>query len=449
MAHGGVDEQDPKQAMLEKIRIVGDEPEEDNLQFEFDGYARWLVSVIKTLPTPFTVGIHGEWGSGKTTLIRRIRKTIREGGQNDRLCLVEFDAWKYERADVVAALLTKISSEFTTDARRFTRAVLEFVADAALRHYGASGAERPTETFQKFLGEIDTIHDSLEKLIQDKLGDGRMIVVIDDLDRCHADNVLDMMEAIKMFLSVKNLVFVIAADMAKIESAWALRYRGAGADEGRAHADKMFQLVLPLPPKSEAALCSYVKKMAKLFGEDSLAHFIKSVPPNPRKIKRSINLLYCLFHRLDVPHGSYREYVEFCKHFDTLVTLVSLRLHHPYIARPVYSEPAWLPTLAALCRDHDRFDLLKKERVEAPPVRGTNRSVALPPDIFDTLDEMIKLDDRQAFEALKTFAERMELPSMENKDPHTYWKTYPNAHIYKLIKRVIDETRLMPTSCDA
>ena len=432
-----MDETDPKKTMLEKLKIVGDEPEEDDLQFEFDGYARWLVSVLKTLPTPFTVGIHGEWGSGKTSLIKRIRKAVREYGPSGGLCLVEFDAWKHERADVLTALLTKISSEFTTGKKQFARAVAAFMADAALRHYGASGVESSTTNFKKFLGRIDTIHDSLEKIVRDKLGDGRMIVVIDDLDRCHADNVLDMMEAIKMFLSVKNLVFVIAADMTKIERAWALRYQGAGSDEGREHADKMFQIMLPLPPKSDAALRAYVEKMAESFDSHSMAHFLQSVPPNPRKIKRSINLLHCLLDRLDIPQGGAEYNARFSTYFDVLITWVSLCLHHPRIAKRIYSEPAWLIRLASICRLDERFDSLKKRYTGYRSGRSMPTVYAvLPAAVSDMLNEIVDADNASAFRTLKGFAECVGSRHTSGIDPDKDWTVPPNP-IYDIVKHVI------------
>ncbi len=42
----------------------------------------------------------------------------------------------------------------------------------------------------------------------------RVVVLVDDLDRCLPDAVMATLEAIKLFLSVERMVFVIAADQA-------------------------------------------------------------------------------------------------------------------------------------------------------------------------------------------------------------------------------------------
>jgi len=87
------------------------------------------------------------------------------------------------------------------------------------------------------------------------IGDGKLIVFIDDLDRCDVDKALGILEAIKPFLNARGTIFVVAVDMKKIERAGELKYRGssAGIIEGRDHVDKIFQLKLSLPPKEGEA----------------------------------------------------------------------------------------------------------------------------------------------------------------------------------------------------
>ena len=66
-------EQDHRKEILEKLQLVTDEPEVENIQFDFDAYSKQIVKILtdERLVGPFTIGIHGAWGgSGKTTLIR-------------------------------------------------------------------------------------------------------------------------------------------------------------------------------------------------------------------------------------------------------------------------------------------------------------------------------------------------------------------------------------------
>jgi predicted KAP-like P-loop ATPase len=77
--------------------------------------------------------------------------------------------------------------------------------------------------FETSVKEIDTLHKTLEDII----GDERLIVFIDDLDRCSIDNTLDILESIKLIFNAKNAKFVVAADMKKLETSWALSFTRA------------------------------------------------------------------------------------------------------------------------------------------------------------------------------------------------------------------------------
>jgi len=63
-----------------KIEIFGDSPTiEDGLGFE--DYANILLELIGNFDarSPLTIGIHGRWGSGKTSLMRMLEKRFRDG----------------------------------------------------------------------------------------------------------------------------------------------------------------------------------------------------------------------------------------------------------------------------------------------------------------------------------------------------------------------------------
>jgi predicted KAP-like P-loop ATPase len=57
------------------MQLLHDNPRvKDALGFE--PMAKILVDVIRDTPAPFTIGVFGEWGSGKTTLMRMVRRRI-------------------------------------------------------------------------------------------------------------------------------------------------------------------------------------------------------------------------------------------------------------------------------------------------------------------------------------------------------------------------------------
>ena len=74
-----------------------------------------------------------------------------------------------------------------------------------------------------------------------------VVVIIDDLDRCLPDTVVDTLEAIRLFVSVPNTAYVIAAHRQMVEAAIDRRYPPSDRDEGsvgRDYLEKMLQVII-------------------------------------------------------------------------------------------------------------------------------------------------------------------------------------------------------------
>ncbi|HZI70061.1 MAG TPA: P-loop NTPase fold protein [Nitrososphaeraceae archaeon] len=287
-----------KEKVLEQLAYQKDDPNIESNFFHFTDFASQLKKFVldpKT-PTPYTIGLHGEWGAGKTSLLKRVYqqvcKEINEKLSNKNWKTIWFNAWEYEMLDPALALMQKIelSYEKNRDTRSkqiVTGSLLTF-SDVLLRTYAHVGVKDIKENYKRTVDHLSKISDKLRKTIGDN---GRLIVFIDDLDRCLIDNVLKMLETIKQLLSVEGIIFVMAVDMSKLERAWELRYKGSvtAIREGRDHVEKIFQLKLSLPPKTLQEIEIYVNNMTNAL-ENKIRLFItEGCPPNPRKIKRIIN----------------------------------------------------------------------------------------------------------------------------------------------------------------
>ena len=105
-----------KQEVLEKLSLIQDEPDSKSNLFQFKKFADQLVDVLNdpNTHTPYSIALHGEWGSGKTSLIRQDYEIMQEKlKEKEGWKLIWFDAWEYEKLDPVAALLQN-ASEFVT-----------------------------------------------------------------------------------------------------------------------------------------------------------------------------------------------------------------------------------------------------------------------------------------------------------------------------------------------
>lgn len=89
------------------LKILVDDIEPKPI-LDFEAYSETISNIVKGSHPKFSVGIYGEWGSGKTTLMRLIQEKLRT---NDQILTVWFNAWRYEREDHFAliALLKTIA----------------------------------------------------------------------------------------------------------------------------------------------------------------------------------------------------------------------------------------------------------------------------------------------------------------------------------------------------
>ena len=89
----------------------------------------------------------------------------------------------------------------------------------------------------------------------------RLVVFVDDLDRCLPDTIIETLEAIKLFLFVKGTAFVLAADERLVQYAVRQRFPelpGTETEVGRDYLEKLIQIPLRIPPLSGPEIESYI-----------------------------------------------------------------------------------------------------------------------------------------------------------------------------------------------
>ena len=281
--------------------------EEDSLQFK--AFAQTIGDIITTSETPITIGVYGTWGSGKTSLMRMTQDILKEG---DKIKTVWFDAWKFDktydlRVALIHAILRRMEEDesATEELKDKVGELLKRVNWLGLGKAALSYIFPPLAILQgkepllknqeeipgKTLELIGDFEEEFKQLTKEYVGDeGRLVVFVDDLDRCISEKTIDILEAIKLFLNVPLSVFVIGADKKRIEEGIIEKYGEKSEGWAGNYLEKIVQIPFTLPPLRKDVITEQFIQGLDISAEiKKYAPILAEVGDNPRTIKRLLN----------------------------------------------------------------------------------------------------------------------------------------------------------------
>ncbi|TMR14315.1 hypothetical protein ETD86_29060 [Nonomuraea turkmeniaca] len=355
---------------------------------QFRRYVDPLVSVITNprTQTPFTIGIYGSWGSGKSTLLKMVDERLRDE-HGDEFVRVHFNPWVHRREpQMLLPLLNALHTELNEDpkrrfadtAKRIGAIMLNLAADEMLKkiNLGSASVEKIGKLAQQYAemrGQVDSQTGRLRTLLQkeaDHLAEkGRKIIFfIDDLDRCEPDQIIDVLESVKLFLDIEHVFVLIALAKDVVDRGVSIKYQPFGFTAtdrlGDEYLDKMIQLPLHLYPLGPAEVGRFILDSDP--GELAGAHVTtleKIVTANPRKIKRTLNLLRVTEAIIEGSPGLAG------LNKDLVIRLVVLRVQSPELFTDVVRVPALLVALELLHQGklaHHTPEFEKRFKRQAP-----------------------------------------------------------------------------------
>jgi predicted KAP-like P-loop ATPase len=283
---------------MPELKILGDSPTtEDGLGF--DSYVDILLDAIRNFDaeSSLTIGIHGSWGSGKTSLMRMLEKRFEA---DNAVKTVWFNAWAHGQEESIGlTLLYRVLTEFQKEeeTKKRIRKVLEntgkLLIDAWLRKTTGIPFKEAQKLLKNSIEIKSTLRDDFEMALAEGLGNKRLVVFIDDLDRCLPEKTIEILEVIKLFLDVSKCVFVIGVAKEMIEQGFAVRYKTNGRlkDSGREYIEKIIQVPFTLPPIREMVMMKFIESLSMNETERKVAKLVAKVTHcNPRKVKVFLNI---------------------------------------------------------------------------------------------------------------------------------------------------------------
>lgn len=124
-------------------------------------------------------------------------------------------------------------------------------------------------SYKKELGEIPEIRQQLKDLCSLRLKERRLVVFIDDLDRCRVQTIAKTFDATRLITHIKNVVVIIGIDERIAFQAMARSYQNYASQKrskeavARDYLGKIIQLPIILPKVSTDAVSSYIQDFFK------------------------------------------------------------------------------------------------------------------------------------------------------------------------------------------
>ena len=311
----------------DKIKIITDEPTLTDV-LDFNNYAKRLAQIIISSEPKFSIGIFGGWGTGKTTLMMMINNELKQYNKDKKkLLLVWFDAWKYEKEKYLAVIplirtiRIAIENNFSNRSLSIVRRGLDrtFAAftgstelNLGLQKFGSvqtnlskfvdvlrsdGSIKLDNETINYHPHITDYLNTALRKVR--KKHDFRIIIFVDDLDRCIPEKALEVLESIKIFFDINGIVFVIGMDPESIDDIVNVKYGERANISGNDYIQKIIQLPFLIPTWNETDISRFIEKIIIMQKDPDLVDqfaplihlLVKAVIPNPRQVKRFMNTI--------------------------------------------------------------------------------------------------------------------------------------------------------------
>jgi len=249
-----------------EIVITKEEPFKEDL-LNRKQYADVLTQIVKNTEGEFTLSINADWGYGKTTFVKMWEASL----QNEGYKTIYFNAWEtdfvadpmmalidglrdgFESADLPQEKLQKLSALWDV--------IINIVAllptpNAQLIGGAAKAVKKGVcsllkdknqlQKHQSYRKLIKDFKDQLTELAKELSEDKQLIIFVDELDRCRPDYAVQMLERIKHFFEIENIIFVISVDKTILCKSIKAYYGGIEVDT-EAYLRRFIDLEFDLP----------------------------------------------------------------------------------------------------------------------------------------------------------------------------------------------------------
>jgi len=296
-------------------------------------YSLALSNFIIRSDTPITIGLQGEWGTGKTSLM----SLLLEDFNDKNIACSWVNTWEYSlfrnanetTPGVLRGMLEKLkescksrgiwtlkddTEEKFKSAARFLGGLANQIV-AKQTGINVKGAADGIGSNQNSSAEVAEIKALITDLISDLINDPKnpiekVVFFVDDLDRIPPGDAVEVLEALKNIFDIPNCVFILAIDYDIVVKGLESKF-GPKTDENerefRSFFDKIIQVPFSMPIGTydiENFLVEKLKDLGTGILEEEKELYVKavkySIGYNPRSLKRYLNAFSLINHLKEI-----------------------------------------------------------------------------------------------------------------------------------------------------
>ena len=249
-----------------------------------------FIQIIDSIEENYVIGVDGEWGSGKTFFVKQVKAILNQ--LNEHIAdnsdenlnkilnkyksivkskslelprhdhyVVYYDAWEHDDSyDPIASILIQLVKE-TGVAPEYKENIIGIVDKFINLKTGKSYSDllNIVKNNERIIEEEnnielhDLVSDFLESIIKEKAD--RLVIIIDELDRCKPSYAVSVLERIKHYFNNDRVIFILSTNIKEL-SCTVSNYYGIGFN-GLRYLDKFFDLRLSLKKPND--LTNYLK----------------------------------------------------------------------------------------------------------------------------------------------------------------------------------------------
>ncbi len=261
------DLRDSLQLTISEPKVSLEKPWQDD-ELGREQIAKRLTNLIRNQQRPFIISIDGQWGTGKTFLLKRWQKEL----EGDGFRAIYYNAWEDDFCDdPLLSIIGQLSEYFKEkidediDCQIVQAAVQLLDRSALVALTQAMGVEvRVHDVTRSLLEEYrdkcKTKADLRKYLTEMSLRvtedtNCPLVFIIDELDRCRPTFAIDLLERVKHIFDVPNMVFVFGVNRDELLKSLQSVYGEIDAD---IYLRRFFDMELSLPEANAKAFCTHI-----------------------------------------------------------------------------------------------------------------------------------------------------------------------------------------------